>query len=47
MIPWDGRDEDRDPLATGIYLYRLRVEIERPDGARQVAEHIDRLAIIR
>mgnify|MGYP000845254749 FL=1 len=47
MIPWDGRDEDRDPLATGIYLYRLRVEIERPDGSRQVAEHIDRLAIIR
>ncbi|WP_245772030.1 type IX secretion system sortase PorU [Rhodothermus profundi] len=47
IIPWDGRDEDADPLATGIYLYRLRVEIERPDGSRQVAEHMDRLAIIR
>ncbi len=47
MIPWDGRDEDHDRLATGIYLYRLRVEIERPDGSRQVAEHIDRVAIIR
>ncbi len=47
VIPWDGRDEDADPLATGIYLYRLRVEVERPDGTRQVAEHIDRLAIIR
>jgi hypothetical protein len=47
MIPWDGRDEDQDRLATGIYLYRLRVEVERPDGSRQVAEHIDRVAIIR
>lgn len=47
VIPWDGRDEDADPLATGIYLYRLRVEIERPDGSPQVVEHVDRLAIIR
>ncbi len=47
QIPWDGLDEDQGRLATGVYLYRLRVEVEQPDGARQVSEHIDRIAIIR
>ncbi|CAN5767861.1 type IX secretion system sortase PorU [soil metagenome] len=47
QIPWDGHDEDMDRLATGIYLYRLRVEVDRPDGERQVSERIERLAIIR
>jgi len=47
QIPWDGRDEDYDRLATGIYLYKLRVEVERPDGGTQVSEHIEKLAIIR
>jgi hypothetical protein len=47
QIPWDGLDEDLDPLATGIYLYRVRVEVDLPDGSRGVAERIERLAIIR
>jgi len=47
QIPWDGRDEDFDRLATGIYLYKVRVEIERPDGETQVSERIERLAVIR
>ncbi|MEM1042833.1 MAG: type IX secretion system sortase PorU [Bacteroidota bacterium] len=47
QIPWDGRDEDFDTLATGIYLYRVRVEVERPDGETQVSERIERLAVIR
>ncbi len=47
QIPWDGRDEDFDTLATGIYLYNVRVEVERPDGEKQVSEHIERLAVIR
>src|SRR5690606_29427641 len=47
QIPWDGRDEDFDELATGIYLYKLRVEIEAAEGERQVSEHIEKLAIIR
>ncbi len=47
QIPWDGRDEDFDPLATGIYLYKVRVEVERPDGETQVSEQIERLAVIR
>ena len=47
QVPWDGLDEDQGRLATGVYLYRLRVEVDQPDGARQVSEHIDRIAIIR
>src|SRR5690606_10054599 len=47
QIPWDGRDEDFDALATGIYLYKVRVEVERPDGETQVSERIERLAVIR
>lgn len=47
QIPWDGRDEDFHELATGIYLYRVRVEVDHGDGERRVAERIERLAIIR
>jgi hypothetical protein len=47
QIPWDGRDEDFDELATGIYLYRVRVEVDLGDGERRLAERIERLAIIR
>lgn len=46
-IPWDGRDEDLDALATGVYLYKVRVEVERPDGQTQVSERVERLAVIR
>lgn len=46
-VPWDGCDEDGAPLASGIYLYRVRVEAEAPDGARRVAERVERLAVIR
>jgi len=47
QVPWDGRDEDFDPLATGVYLYRVRVEVDRGEGERRVAERIERLAVIR
>ena len=47
QIPWDGRDEDFDRLATGIYLYKLSVEVEQPGGAAEISEHIEKLAIIR
>lgn len=46
-IPFDGFDEDVDPLGTGIYLYRVRLSVEDPDGGNQVAERIERLAVIR
>ena len=47
QLPWDGRDEDADLLSTGVYLYKLRVEVESPEGDRQVSEKLERLAIIR
>ena len=47
QIPWNGLDEDLDPLSTGIYLYKLRVMVEEEEGGRQVAEHIEKLAVIR
>lgn len=47
QIAWDGRDEDGDRLATGIYLYKVRVEVESLEGDRQVSEHIEKLAVIR
>jgi hypothetical protein len=47
QIPWDGRDEDLDALATGVYLWHLRVEVERPDGGTDVTERVERLAVIR
>ncbi len=47
QIPWDGRDGDFGLLASGVYLYRLRVETEGLEGERYVSEHIDRIAIIR
>lgn len=47
QILWDGRDDDFDPLGTGIYLYKVRVEVESLDGERQVSEHIEKLAVIR
>lgn len=47
QVPWDGLDDDGDALASGIYLYRVRVRIERPDGSAQVSERIEKLAVIR
>ncbi len=46
-MDWDGLDDDLDPLASGIYLYRLRVEVDGADGTQRVAERRDRLAVIR
>lgn len=44
---WDGRDENGDALATGVYLYKVRMGIETEDGAMQYAEQIEKLALIR
>ncbi len=41
-IPWDGLDEDRDRLANGVYLYRIRID----DGENTV-EALEKLAILR
>ncbi|MDX1438804.1 MAG: type IX secretion system sortase PorU [Rubricoccaceae bacterium] len=47
QIPFDGLDEDLDRLASGIYLYRVRMSVDDPDGGTQVTERIERLAVIR
>jgi len=47
QIPWDGLDDDQDRLASGVYLFRLRLEIPGDDGGTEVAERVERLAIIR
>ena len=44
-IPWDGRDEDGDRLAPGVYLYKVRVETDGEN--RQVVEHVERLVVVR
>jgi Peptidase family C25 len=47
QIPWDGRDEDFDRVATGIYLYTLRVQVDSAEGDRQVSERVEKIAVIR
>ena len=47
MVYWDGKDDDLDRPATGIYLYRLRVVTYNSNGERQVSEHTEKLAIIK
>lgn len=47
IIHWDGKDDDLDRPATGIYLYRIRVHVDLPGRERQVSEHVEKLAIIR
>jgi hypothetical protein len=41
-VPWDGRDKDGDPLANGVYLYRVVVR-----SARHTITKTERLAIVR
>lgn len=47
MVHWDGKDDDLDRPATGIYLYRIRIAVDQGNGERQVSEHVEKLAIIR
>ena len=35
-IPWDGRDEDGDHVANGVYFYRL--ELVTPDGSAETQQ---------
>ena len=47
QIPWDGLDNDLDPLGSGVYLYKVRVATDDDDGTRHVTEHLGKLAVIR
>jgi hypothetical protein len=44
QIPWDGRDQDGDELANGVYFYRLIAKTI--DGSRS-AESIGKLAVLK
>ena len=46
-VVWDGTDDEYVRLPPGVYLYRLRVTVEGAGGDRQVAEVVERLAIVR
>jgi hypothetical protein len=43
VVPWNGHDEMGDPLANGVYFFR--VELDGPDG--KVASEMQRLVVMR
>jgi len=45
-VIWDGSDQDGDPLANGVYLYKLQVRSDT-DGKVQNSETIGKLVIAR
>ena len=45
MMEWDGRDEDGDELANGVYLYKIIAAT--PNDASLRAEEIDKLVVQR
>lgn len=47
QVSWDGMDEDLDPVATGVYLYKVRIAVDPTNTTKKVAERIERLAILR
>jgi hypothetical protein len=44
QVPWDGRDRDGDPLANGVYFYKVTA---RTEDRRMTKEQIGKLAIMR
>ena len=47
VAEWDGRDDDGERLASGVYLYKVRVAVEGVGGEREVAERVEKIALIR
>ena len=45
MIDWDGKDKDGDKLATGTYLYHVRIKVDTPLG-KKTKERIEKIVII-
>lgn len=45
-IAWDGRDDYGDPLARGVYLYRVRVR-SQSDGQRSAESDFEKLVILK
>ena len=47
-VPWDGTDEDGDPVASGVYLYKVFVrDIDGEEHAINNPTSIERIAVIR
>jgi flagellar hook assembly protein FlgD len=46
QIDWDGRDEDGDPLANGVYLYKI-IATQNLGGEALRAEKIEKLVVQR
>ncbi|MFO7890817.1 MAG: type IX secretion system sortase PorU [bacterium] len=46
MIPWDGRDEIGDPVANGVYLYKITAKTYETDTSLK-KEKIGKLIIMR
>ena len=46
-VRWDGRDEDGDPVASGIYLYRVLARADGSEVRVQGGNDIERIAVIR
>lgn len=46
QIEWDGRDEDGDELANGVYLYKI-IATQRQTGEALRAEEIGKLVVAR
>ncbi len=47
-VPWDGTDEDGDPVASGVYLYKVFVrDVDGTEHPINNATSIERIAVIR
>jgi len=40
QLPWDGLDDERDPLANGVYLFKVNVNGREADGRSSPREHV-------
>lgn len=46
-IPWDGIDDYGDPLAKGVYLYKVKIRTNNGDAAIEGESDFEKLVILR